>query len=74
MRGRAVENNDFLVDGPQDTFREDLPFTAFPDADAVAPAGTYAAKPPEISIPTAQTSSTNMVDTAQQKTQVGMPI
>ncbi len=65
---------DLLVDGPQDTFREDLPFTAFPDADAVAPAGTCAAKPSEISTPTAQTSLTNMIDMAQQTTQAGTPI
>jgi len=73
VRGIAVEY-DLLVDGPQDTFREDLPFTAFPDADAVAPAGTCAAKPSEISTPTAQTSLTNMIDMAQQTTQAGTPI
>ena len=66
VRGRAVEY-DFLVDGPQDTLREDLPFTAFPDADAVAPAGTCAAKPPEISTPTVQTCLTNIVDMSQQR-------
>ena len=66
MRGRAVEY-DFLVDGPQDSFKEDLPFTAFPDADAVAPAGTCAAKPPEISTPTVQTCLTNIVDMSQQR-------
>ncbi len=63
VQGIAVEY-DLLVDGPQDTFREDLPFTAFPDADAVAPAGTCAAQI-EISTLTAQTSLTNMVDMAQ---------
>lgn len=34
---------DLPVDGPQDTFSEARPLTAFPEAEAVAPAGTCAA-------------------------------
>lgn len=42
LRGRAVQY-DLPVDGPHDTFREARPLTAFPEAEAVAPAGTCAA-------------------------------
>ena len=39
LRGAAVEY-DLPVAGPHDTFKEARPPTAFPDAEAVAPAGT----------------------------------
>ena len=42
LRGGAVQY-DLPVDGPQDTFNEVRPLTAFPAAEAVAPAGTCAA-------------------------------
>lgn len=43
MLGRGAVQYDLPVDGPQDTFSEARPLTAFPEAEAVAPAGTCAA-------------------------------
>lgn len=42
LRGATVLY-DLLEDGPQDTFNDARPLTAFPEAEAVAPAGTCAA-------------------------------